>query len=34
VTGAEASSAEAWAAHVADLAARLLVPLKIEFKAS
>jgi hypothetical protein len=34
VTAADASSAEAWAVHVDDLAARLLVPLKIRFKAS
>jgi hypothetical protein len=34
VTSAEASSAQAWESHVDDLAARLLVPLKIAFKVS
>jgi hypothetical protein len=32
-TAADASSAKAWTAHAADLAARLLVPVKVEFKA-
>ncbi len=32
-TAADASSAKAWTAHVDDLAARLLVPVKVEFKA-